>query len=157
MDARNVVRKAVENGSRALTEDQAKRILARYGVPVVTETIAPDAEAAMRAADDMGYPVVLKAAGAALLHKADRGLVRLNLTDREMVGNAAADLIAEAGSDLASLLIQNQVSGEREFVAGMFRDPQFGPVVMFGIGGLFAEALEDVVRRDRRRDVDRVC
>ena len=144
MDARNVVRRAADNGDRALTEDQAKQILSRYGIPVVTESVVADAAAATAAAAAMGYPVVLKAAGAALLHKADRGLVSLNLTDTDMVRHAAAEITAEAGDDLDGLLVQKQVRGEREFVAGMFRDPQFGPVVMFGIGGVFTEVLADV-------------
>ena len=144
MDARNVVQRAAGNGDRALTEDQAKQILAQYGIPVVSESRVADAAAAAVAADAMGYPVVLKAVGETLLHKADRGLVRLNLTDTDMVRHAAAEISAEAADDLAGLLVQKQVSGEREFVAGMFRDPQFGPVVMFGIGGVFTEAMSDV-------------
>ena len=134
-------------GHGALTEDQAKTVLAAYGVPVVSEQVCPNAAAAVSAADAIGYPVVLKAVGPTLLHKTERGLVRLHLADADAVHAAAAELLTAAGDAAEGLLVQQQLTGRRELVAGMFRDPQFGPVVMLGLGGIFTEALNDVTFR----------
>jgi len=133
--------------NKALTESESKQILREYGVPVVSETIAFSEDEAVEAAQKTGFPVVLKGLGATLLHKTERGLVHLNLTDAETVKNAAFMIAQEAGDELEGLLVQPQVQGKREFVTGLFRDKQFGPVIMFGIGGVFTEALSDVTFR----------
>jgi acyl-CoA synthetase (NDP forming) len=99
------------------------------------------------AADSMGYPVVLKGIGAKLMHKTERGLVHLNLADPRAVENALQLISAGAGKDLEGFLLQPHIIGRREFVAGLFQDRQFGPVIMFGIGGVFTEAFSDVVFR----------
>jgi len=134
-------------GKKALTENESKQLLKAYDVPVVNETVAFSEDEAVKAAQKKGFPVVLKALGATLLHKTERGLVHLNLNDEEAVKNAAFLVAQEAGDELEGLLVQPQVKGKREFVAGLFRDEQFGPVVMFGIGGVFTEALSDVAFR----------
>ena len=99
------------------------------------------------AADSMGYPVVLKGVGARLMHKTERGLVHLNLADSYAVEHAAESISAEAGKDLDGFLVQPHISGRREFVAGLIQDPQFGPVILFGMGGVFTEAFSDVAFR----------
>jgi acyl-CoA synthetase (NDP forming) len=131
----------------ALDEHQAKQLLRQYDVPVVDETVAADADGAAAAAEGFGYPVVLKALGAALQHKTEKGLVRLHLHDAGAVRRAAAQIAAGAGAGLEGFLVQPQITGQRELMAGLFRDPQFGPVVLFGIGGTLAEALDDVSMR----------
>lgn len=147
MDARELIRKAVAEGRTALSEADSKALLEGYGVPVVPESIAATPAEALAAAEKIGYPVVLKGLGAKLTHKTERGLVFLNLSDAKAVQPAAARIAAAGGGDLEGFLVQPMLSGRREFVAGLFRDPQFGPVVMFGLGGIFAEALDDVVFR----------
>ena len=146
---RNVIREELiqkvqtwEN--RALTESESKELLEAYGVPVVNETVATSEDEAIKAAKRAGFPVVLKGLGATLLHKTERGLVHLNLADEEAVKRAALHIVEEAGDELEGILVQPQVAGKREFVAGLFRDKQFGPVIMFGVGGIFTEALSDV-------------
>ena len=138
-----------ENAEAAETMDEAasKELLAAYGVPTVPERRAADADAALDAARKIGYPVVLKALGRRLTHKTERGLVRVGLADADAVAEAATAVAEAAGDDLEGFLIQPRISGKREFVAGLFRDPQYGPVVMFGLGGVFTEALADVVFR----------
>jgi acyl-CoA synthetase (NDP forming) len=128
----------------SLSESESKKVLAQYGVPVVSEKIAENEDAAVKAAEETGFPVVLKGLGSTLLHKTERGLVHLNLTDPVMVKAAAASIIEEAGEELEGILVQPYLEGKREFVAGFFRDKLFGPVVMFGLGGVFTEALSDV-------------
>lgn len=129
-----------------LDEFEAKKLLCAYGVPVVREATAPDESAALEAAERIGYPVVLKGCGAEFAHKTELGLVHLNLRDPDALRRAARQL-RDAMQGRGELLVQQMVSGRREFLAGLSRDPQFGPVVTFGLGGIFAEALADVTQR----------
>jgi acyl-CoA synthetase (NDP forming) len=140
-----------------LSEADSKRLLAGYGVPVLDERSAPDADAAATAADAVGYPVVVKLCGDTIAHKTERGLVRLRLDDARAVRAAAADLLARATVDdgAVELLVAPMVSGTRELIVGLVRDPQFGPCVMLGVGGVLTEALGDVAfRRVPLSDVD---
>ena len=132
-----------------LSEAASKQLLARYGVPVLDERTAADADAAVAAADELGYPVVVKLCGDSIAHKTERGLVRLALQDAAAVRAASVELLAtvRAGDGAVELLIAPMVRGSRELIAGFVRDPQFGPCVMFGVGGVLAEALGDVAFR----------
>ncbi len=132
--------------SKALDEFEAKQLLASYGVPVVAETRCKSADAAAAAAGRIGYPVVLKGLGAQFAHKTELGLVHLNLRDEAAVRASGAQLLA-AMKGQGELLVQQMVSGKREFLVGMSRDAQFGGTVTFGLGGIFAEALADVALR----------
>lgn len=133
--------------ARPLDEYQSKQILRAYGVPTVAETVAKDPAEAVTEAKKIGYPVVLKGLGNTLLHKTEKKLVYLQLQDKTAVKNAIRRITAAAGDALEGILVQPYISGQREFVAGLFRDPQFGPVVMFGLGGVFTEAFGDVAFR----------
>lgn len=132
-----------------LSEAASKELLARYGVPVLDERTERDAAGAAAAAGALGYPVVVKLCGDAISHKTERGLVRLGLHDATAVRTAAVELLAAARPDdgPVELLIAPMVRGARELIAGLVRDPQFGPCVMFGVGGVLAEALGDVAFR----------
>jgi len=132
---------------KALNENQAKNFLKKFGIPTITETIATNSHDAVDAARQIGFPVVLKGFGSSLLHKTERGLVHLNLLNPQDVENAAQFITAEAKADLEGFIIQPHIKGRREFVAGLFQDCQFGPVIMFGIGGVFTEAFADVAFR----------
>ncbi len=105
--------------------------------------------AAGDAADEIGYPVVAKLNGDAIAHKTERGLVKLRLGDRAAVEAAATDLLAAATPDDGDVdvLVAPMVSGNRELIAGVVRDAQFGAMVMLGVGGILAEAVADVVFR----------
>ena len=137
---------------RTLNESESILLLSGYGIPVVREIVAEGREDALRAALELGFPVVLKGHGAKLTHKSDRGLVRLGLTTQQQVRDAAQGISDSAGDDLEGYVVQPMLSGRREFVAGLMRDPLFGPIVMFGLGGVFAEALDDVVFRSAPLD-----
>jgi acetyl-CoA synthetase (ADP-forming) len=116
---------------------------------VPDERVTPDADAAVAAADAIGYPVVLKLNGDAIAHKTERGLVRLSLPDAAAVAQGATELLAAATPDdgPVSLLVAPMLRGNRELIAGLHLDPQFGPTVMLGIGGILAEAIADVAFR----------
>jgi acetyl-CoA synthetase (ADP-forming) len=116
-------------------------------VPGEARVASPDDDVA--AAGRIGYPVAVKLCGAGIAHKPERGLVRLGLYDGAAVAEAAAALLSAArpeDGDVA-LLVASMVPGSRELIAGYVRDDQFGPCVMLGIGGVFAEALGDVAFR----------
>ena len=134
---------------RVLSEHESKRIIAEHGVPVVEDRLVPDVDGAVRAAEELGFPVVVKLSGDGIAHKTERGLVRLSLGTATAVEQAANELLAVATPDDGdvSLLVAPMVSGTRELIAGVHRDPQFGPCVMLGIGGILAEATGDVVFR----------
>lgn len=130
-----------------LSEAASKELLAGYGVPFARERSAADADAAVGAAEAVGLPVALKLCGDAIAHKTERGLVRLGLGDAASVRAAAQELLAKARPEdgPVSLLVAEMVRGRRELIAGLVRDPSFGPCVLLGLGGILAEALRDVV------------
>ncbi len=141
-------RQAPSSGS-TLSERDSKALLAEYGVPLAAEEVVDAASAAADAAERIGFPVVVKLNGDAIAHKTERGLVRLRLADRAAVEAAGAELLAAATAHdgAVSLLVAPMIGGNRELIAGLVRDQQFGATVMLGIGGILAEAVADVVFR----------
>ncbi len=129
-----------------MSEAESKRLLRQHGVPMADEREVTTAADAVAAADAVGYPVVVKLCGAAIAHKTERGLVMLRLGDAAAVAGAAEELLARATAQdgAVSLLVAPMVSGNRELIAGVVRDPQFGFNVMLGVGGVLAEAIADV-------------
>ena len=132
---------------KSLNEHDAKLLLSEYGIPVVTETVAGTPAKAARAADDIGYPVVVKGLSDTILHKTEHGLVHIGLNDAAAVKKVVQSMRRKFGDQLSGFLVQPMVESKREFIAGISRDPQFGPVVMFGVGGVQAEVVADVTMR----------
>ena len=132
-----------------LSEADSRRLVEDAGVAVSPWTTASDAGSAAEAAEALGLPVVVKLCGDAIAHKTERGLVRLGLSSRDEAGAAAADLLAAARPEdgEVGLLVSTMVHGNRELIAGLVRDEQFGPCVMLGLGGILAEAVADVAFR----------
>ncbi len=132
--------------STTLSESASKALLADYDVPVVPDRLVGDGPTARVAGEELGYPVAAKLCGDSIAHKTERGLVRLGLGDADALAAATEALLAAAtpaDGDVA-VLVAPMVSGARELIAGMVRDPQFGPTVLVGIGGVIAEAVGDV-------------
>lgn len=133
-----------------LSERESKDLLRAAGVELPEErevaTAGDASRAAARAAEELGFPIALKLCGRRIAHKTERGLVRLGLADGAAVSQAATELLAARRDDDGdvSLLVCPMVAGRREIIAGLVRDPQFGPCVMLGLGGIFAEAVGDV-------------
>lgn len=138
-----------EHPSQTLSESASKALLREAGVPMADEKEVATAELAALAATEIGFPVVAKLCGDAIAHKTERGLVRLKLGSAQAVNDAAVDLLAAARPEdgPVSVLVAPMVQGNRELIAGIMRDPQFGASVMLGIGGILAEAIADVVFR----------
>ncbi|MEM9517011.1 MAG: acetate--CoA ligase family protein [Actinomycetota bacterium] len=132
-----------------LSEADSKLLLSEHGVPIAAERIVDSASAAASAADDVGYPVVVKLNGDHIAHKTERGLVRLGVTSAADVRAASDDLLGAATPDDGdvSLLVAPMIKGSRELIVGLIDDPVFGPTVMLGLGGILAEAVADVVFR----------
>lgn len=132
-----------------LSEADSKRLLGAHGVPFPDERQVASAAAAVAAAEAIGFPAVLKLGGAGVAHKTERGLVRLGLADAAAVAEAADALRAAATPDDGEvhLLVAPMLRGNRELIAGLHRDPQFGMTVMLGVGGILAEAVADVAFR----------
>lgn len=132
-----------------LSEADSKRLLTDHGVPFPAERQVDTVEEAVEAGADLGHPVVLKLGGTSIAHKTERGLVRLQLADDEAVREAAAQLLAAAtpADGPVHLLVAPMLRGNRELIAGLHRDEQFGMTVMLGVGGILTEALGDVTFR----------
>jgi acetyl-CoA synthetase (ADP-forming) len=135
--------------SRTLSEAASKALLRAAGVPMADEREVKTASEAAVAASEIGFPVVAKLCGDAIAHKTERGLVRLKLADVDAVERAAQELLSAvtAQDGEVTVLVAPMVQGNRELIVGVVRDPQFGASVMLGIGGIFAEAIADVVFR----------
>ncbi len=138
--------RARAEGRSILSEHESKQLLAAYGLPVTREAFANSREEVLEAGRSIGYPLVLKGCSAEVAHKSEQGLVFIDLrTEAEAV--AAFDTLSARLPAGAGILVQEFVKGDRELAAGMIRDPQFGPCVMFGLGGIYAEVLRDVCFR----------
>jgi acetyltransferase len=138
------------SGQTTLSETKSKSLLQQFGVVFAAEIeVTTDGDPianAVKAAEQIGFPVVVKLCGDSIAHKTERGLVRLGVNSADATAIAASELLAKATVDDGdvSLLIAKMESGKREFIAGVLRDPQFGLFVMLGLGGIYAEVIADV-------------
>lgn len=135
---------------RALSEFESASVLKAYGIRTPEGAVATDADAAVRIAAEVGYPVVLKVASAEIAHKSDMGGVRLHLKDESAVRAAFAEIMDNAarhapGAHVDGVYVQGMLKPGLEVIIGVQNDPQFGPAVLVGLGGIFVEVLRDVV------------
>lgn len=138
--------KAIQEG-RHLLEPEAYELLAYYGLPVPPHRMVSSAEEAEAAAAKIGYPVVAKIVSPDILHKTEAGGVLLNLNDAAAVRGAYHQITARARQGKAAVrgvLISRMAPPGTEVIVGLTQDPQFGPMVMFGLGGVFVEVYQDV-------------
>ncbi len=139
-----IIDEALARGQGALSEYEAKLFLSEHKIPVTREELVTGEDEATAAAERIGYPVVLKANGPDITHKTERDLVQVGLDGPDAVRRAYGVIVENLGSDpYDGVLVQEMIKGERELVVGLVRDPQFGPCVMFGLGGIFTEVLKD--------------
>ncbi len=147
MDIKALIQKAVEYGQQALSEHDSKKVLASYNIPVTKEALVQTKDEAAQNAAEIGFPVVLKACSHEVMHKSEGGLVAVSLNSQEDVKAAFSDITKKAGPDIDGILVQEMVSGQRELMLGLLRDPQFGPCVMAGFGGIMTEVINDTCFR----------
>ncbi len=131
-----------------LSEAESRRIVSDYGVAVSPFVTGQSTNAIVEAmaTNQIAYPVVAKLCGRAIAHKTERGLVKLKLADEQALGAACDELLAAARPDDGDVevLVSTMVAGNRELIAGLNNDPQFGMTIMVGVGGILAEAIRDV-------------
>ncbi|MFQ5535828.1 MAG: acetate--CoA ligase family protein [Gemmatimonadota bacterium] len=148
--AAEILQDVRRDGRTHLKEHEALGLLEAYGIPVVAHRMVSTLEEAKEAAEACGYPVVLKAVAPGVIHKSDVGAVRVDIRtprELELAFGKMVRTLGEAGIDLEGLLLQRFARGGRETIIGMSTDPQFGPILMFGLGGIYVEALKDVAFR----------
>jgi acetate---CoA ligase (ADP-forming) len=142
----------LSSAGKTLTEHESKKLLSRYGIPVTREAIAQSPEEAVRIADQIGYPVALKVVSPQITHKTDAGAIKLDVSSKAELVTAYREVVANARkydprAEIDGVLIQEMLKGAREVIIGVSRDPQFGPSIVFGLGGVAVEVLEDICLR----------
>jgi acetyl-CoA synthetase (ADP-forming) len=142
-----ILEKALREGRKTLSEYESKDFLKSYGIPVTREILVRSREECMKAAHAIGYPLVLKGCSPSLAHKTEKGMVRVDVRSEQEAVLAFEELTSRMEGNGKDILVQEMIRGTRELVAGMTRDPQFGPCVMFGLGGIFTEILKDIAFR----------
>lgn len=149
MTARQIIDRARSEGRKALTEIEAKELLKQAGISVVDAKLATSREEAISISQQFGFPIVLKIASSDVVHKSDAGGVKLGLKTAKQVGKAYDDILGAIKKQYPEAKIQG-VSVQKmarpgvEVIIGMSKDAQFGPVLMFGLGGILVEILKDV-------------
>ena len=141
----DVIKEALKNGRTALNEYQSKQFCAGFGIPVCREVMVDNADLAVVEANKLGFPVVLKASGEKLLHKTEVGGIALDLKSEVEVRKESERILSIPGCE--ALLVQEMIVGHRELACGLVRDTEFGPCVMFGMGGILTEVFQDVTFR----------
>jgi acyl-CoA synthetase (NDP forming) len=143
-----IINNALKEGRTTLTEYESKQVLASYNLPVTREELVSNPDDLLKAANQIGYPLVIKGCSAQIAHKTEMGLIRVDVRNAEEATAAFREISAAMnGAGDGAVLVQQMVKGPRELVVGLTRDAQFGPCVMFGLGGIFTEVLKDTVFR----------
>ncbi len=141
-----------KRGETQVSPEDCRRVLDAYGIPYAPLRFAPDEESAVGLAAEMGYPVVLKIVSPQIVHKTDVGGVVLDIRNAKQLAEAYGDMMSQArrevpGAKILGVTVQKMVPQGKELILGMAKDPQFGPLVMVGLGGIYVEAFRDVAFR----------
>jgi acyl-CoA synthetase (NDP forming) len=150
--ANKIITDALKNGRTVLTEVESKQLVSEAGIPVIKTKLAKSKAEAIEISKKLGFPVVLKIVSPDIIHKSDIGGVKLNLANATQVGRAYTEIMAAAKkankkADIQGVSVQKMAKSGVEVIMGMSKDAQFGPVLMFGLGGVFVEVLKDVAFR----------
>ena len=152
MSYNKIIEAARKEGRASLTEVESKQILKEAGINSTGIRLAQTRDEAISLSKEIGFPVVLKIVSPDVLHKTDAGGVKLGLGDEEAVGKAFDEITSsikknEPNANIHGVSVQNMARPGVEVIIGMSKDPQFGPVLMFGLGGILVEVLKDVAFR----------
>ena len=147
-----IKKKLRKSKGEVLSEHESKELLAQYGIASTSEGLAGSSEEAVQIATQIGYPVVLKVDSPDISHKTDAGVIKLGVSSPTELRDAYKEIMANAKAHapearIRGVLVQEMVKDAREVIVGMSHDPQFGPVMMFGLGGIFVEVFKDVSLR----------
>ena len=141
--------KMKQTGRQHLNEEEARQVISAYGFRIPKSILAASETEAVKAAEEIGYPVVIKISSPDILHKSDFGGVRIGVKNAREVRKCFCDITQKArrlmpDAEIKGVLVQEMITGGKEIILGMSRDPQFGPLLMFGLGGIYIEILKDV-------------
>lgn len=139
-----IIETALSEGRRTLSEYESTRLLSSYGIPVARQILVQTREDLVSALAEIGYPLVLKGCSPTVSHKTEQGVVRLDVRSESEAIAAYDEIVQAMNQGDGAVLVQEMVKGSRELMVGLTRDAQFGPCVMFGLGGIFTEILKDV-------------
>lgn len=148
----HIFSEARRDGRKSLLETEAKTVCREYGIPVTKFELAKTEDEAVNFAKAIGFPIVLKIVSPDIIHKSDIGGVMINLKSPDEVRQAYADISRNVQkrapkAKIMGVLVQEMAPTSTEVIVGAFKDPQFGPAIMFGLGGVFVEVLKDVTFR----------
>jgi acyl-CoA synthetase (NDP forming) len=138
-----IIERALSEARSTLSEYESKQLLAQYGIPVTREMLVYSEEELATRTAEIGFPLVLKGCSPKISHKTEKDLIRLDIRSDGEAFDAFRKIRASL-SPAEGVLIQEMIEGKRELMVGLTRDAQFGPCVMFGLGGIFTEILKDV-------------
>ena len=139
----HIIETAISEGRNALSEYESKQVLSAYNIPVTREKLIYDQADLIKTTTEIGYPLVLKGCSADITHKTESGINHIDIRNNDEAVAAYKSIAAKMDTAAnPAVLVQEMIKGKRELVAGMTRDPQFGPCVMFGLGGIFTEVLK---------------
>ena len=146
------IEELLKSSGEVVTEDEGKKILSLYGISVSKEDMGKTLEEMEQAASRIGYPVALKIVSPQIKHKTEAGGLRLDIHNEKELHQAYDEIVAnvmryDPKAEIKGMLVQEMVPPGKEVIIGIVRDPQFGPMVMFGLGGIFVEVLKDVSMR----------
>ena len=144
-----IINDVKSSGKHYLTEDLSDKLLKAYGLPIVQADVASSPEEAVKIAESMGYPVVMKVVSDQIIHKSEAGGVILNILSAEEVKNSFKTILKNAktydpNAVVKGILIEQMIPDGEEVILGLKRDNSFGPVIMFGLGGIYVEVFRDV-------------
>jgi acetyl-CoA synthetase (ADP-forming) len=142
--ALKIIKNALSKGQTTLSEYEAKQILAAYDIPVTREILLTEKNQLEKAIRKIGFPLVMKGCSSAIAHKTEKGLIHVDIRTLKEAKKAFQEIMNGLKGFEGGVLVQEMIKGRRELVMGMTRDAQFGPCVMFGLGGIFTEILRDI-------------
>ena len=148
----HIIDNVIKQGRTVLTEIEAKQVFREIGINTIETRLAVSQKEAVAISGDIGFPVALKIASPDITHKSDAGGVKTGLKNKLEVKNAYKEIMASirqkyASAKIDGVSVQSMARPGTEIIIGMFKDAQFGPVIMFGLGGVFVEVLKDVAFR----------
>jgi acetyl-CoA synthetase (ADP-forming) len=147
-----IIETALSSGRNFLLEPESKEVVSSYGMPITRFRVAKTVEEAIKFSGEIGYPVVIKVVSPDVLHKSDVGAVKINLKNAEEVKTAFSEIMKnvkkfKSDAKIIGVIVEQLAPQGNEVIVGMAKDPQFGPALMFGLGGIFVEVLKDVAFR----------
>jgi 4-hydroxybutyryl-CoA synthetase (ADP-forming) len=149
---RTVLENVIKSNRTNLLEEEGYEVLKAYGFSTPKKILVTNEEVSARAAEEIGYPVVMKIVSPQIIHKSDAGGVKIGIKNQQEAKKAFSEILSNAkkyksDAEIKGVLVQEMVGSAKETILGAKRDPQFGPLIMFGLGGIYVEVLKDVIFR----------